>query len=72
MKQTHLKYLTWATEHQRLYGELVKTRNAARASLKKQVDATTKGSPEPTAAERGAATKAANKEQAAAVSAGGT
>ena len=69
---THLKYLTWAAEHQRLYGELVKSRNAARASLKKQTDAATKGSTESTAAERGAATKAANKEKAAAsVSVGG-
>ena len=64
---THLKYLTWATEHQRLYGELVKTRNAARASLKKQVDA----APEASAAERGVSASAASQEQAAAVSTGG-
>ena len=66
--EPHLKYIKWAAEHQRLYGELVKARNAARASLKKQGGA----APEASAAERGVTASAASQEQAAAVSAGGT
>ena len=66
----HAAYLKWYEEHQKLYQEVHNTRAKARSSLQTQLTASSKGSSEPTGAQKGAATKAANAEKSAAVAAG--